>query len=109
MQAFINSSAHYKNLVDPDWNYVGVGVVIAADGRMYTTHNFMKLAGGGGGGAPAPAPAPRPTTTRPRTQPRPATTTPVPPAVTPTTPPPKPKPEPQRVATVLAALRTIAG
>jgi uncharacterized protein YkwD len=110
MQAFINSPAHYRNLVDPDFNYVGVGVVISSDGRMYTTHNFMKLAGGGGGGgAPAPAPAPRPRTTRPPSQPRTATTTPVGPAVTPTTAPPKPKPEPQRVATVLAALRTIAG
>ena len=104
MQAFINSPAHYRNLVDPDWNYVGVGVVIAPNGQMYTTHNFMKLAGG----APAPAPAPRPTTTRPRTQPRPAATTPPPPApVTTTT--AVPKPAPGRVATVLAALRTIAG
>ena len=41
MQAFINSSAHYKNLVDPAWNYVGVGVVMTPDGRMWTTHNFM--------------------------------------------------------------------
>ncbi len=43
MQAFINSPAHYRNLVDPVWTHVGVGVTHAADGRIYTTHNFMAL------------------------------------------------------------------
>ena len=53
MQAFINSPAHYANLVDPAWTHVGVGVTFAADGRMYTTHNFMALSGGA---ATSPAP-----------------------------------------------------
>jgi uncharacterized protein YkwD len=61
MQAFINSPAHYANLVDPEWTHVGVGVVMAADGRMYTTHNFMAL-----GSAPAPEPEPEPAPVTPR-------------------------------------------
>jgi uncharacterized protein YkwD len=103
MQAFINSSAHYKNLVDPEWNYVGVGVTMAADGRMYTTHNFMAM-----GSAPAPAPAPRPAPTPrapapsgpPATE-APTTTTTAPP------PPPVPHPTPERVTAVLDPLRSL--
>lgn len=108
MQAFINSPAHYKNLVDPDWNYVGVGVTIAPDGRMYTTHNFMALAS-----APAPAPAPRPPTPSAPAAPRPTTTAPPTTASPPTTtttappPPPQPHPTPERVTAVLDPLRSL--
>lgn len=103
MQAFINSSSHYKNLVDPEWNYVGVGVVVTPDGRMWTTHNFMAKPSGA---APAPAPAPKPT-------PAPAAPKPKPtgPAPTTTTPPPPPPPEPHpneaRVTAVLDPLRSL--
>ena len=55
MEAFINSPAHYRNLVDPAWTHVGVGVTFGGDGRTYTTHNFMALPGGG---APPPPPPP---------------------------------------------------
>jgi hypothetical protein len=54
-EAFVASPAHYANLVDPDWDYIGVGDAAAADGRLFTTHIFMELAGSppppaGGGG-----------------------------------------------------------
>ncbi len=42
MQAFINSPAHYANLVDPTWNYVSVGVSYSPDGRMFVTQDFMR-------------------------------------------------------------------
>jgi Cysteine-rich secretory protein family len=104
MQAFINSSAHYENLVDPAWNYVAVGVTIASDGRMYTTHNFMAMAG-------ATPPPPPPASTTPTTR-RPATTvtTAAPPPETTTTtapPPPQPHPTPERVTAVLEPLRSL--
>ena len=72
MQAFINSPAHYANLVDPAWTHVGVGVTFAADGRMYTTHNFMALSGGA---ATSPAPAASAPRRPPRRRPPPPTTT----------------------------------
>lgn len=103
MQAFINSSAHYSNLVDPVWTHVGVGVTVAGDGRLYTTHNFMAL------GGQAPPPPPPPPTTAP-----PAPTTTVPPAPTttappPPPPPPEPHPTPERVTAVLDPLRSLEG
>lgn len=104
MQAFVNSPSHYKNLVDPAWNYVGVGVTIGPDGRMYTTHNFMAMPSS----APPPpkAPAPAPAKSSPTTQPRaaaspPTTAAPAPP------PPPQPKPTPERVTAVLDPLRSL--
>jgi hypothetical protein len=115
MQAFINSPAHYRNLVDPDWNYVGVGVTVAADGRMYTTHNFMAM-----GAAPppppppAPKPAPKPAAPRPAS-PSPGPNSPAPaaggevPTTTTTAPPPPPVPHPttERVTAVLDPLRSL--
>lgn len=110
MQAFINSAAHYKNLVDPDWNYVGVGVTMGPDGRMYTTHNFMAMPSAA---PPPPPPAPKPsspTTTRPpatattRPSSSPTTTTTAPPAPPP---PPQPHPTEARVTAVLDPLRSL--
>lgn len=106
MNAFIGSSAHYANLVDPSWTHVGVGVSHAADGRIYTTHNFMALGGGAPPPppptpAPAPAPAPAPTTTTPPPPPPTTTTTTAPP------PPPEPHPTPERVTAVLDPLRSL--
>ena len=57
MQAFINSPSHYRNLVDPDWTHVGVGVTYASDGRIYTTHNFMAAGRRRGAAAARPAAA----------------------------------------------------
>src|SRR5438067_902794 len=62
--AFIASPHHYVNLVDPAFNYVGIGVVDTG-GRIYVTVDFMQL------GAPvASAPSPAPVVRTP--QPRPA-------------------------------------
>ena len=105
MQAFINSPAHYANLVDPAWTHVGVGVTFAADGRMYTTHNFMALSGGAAT-SPAPAAPPPHHQRPPRRRPRlPTTTTTAPPPPPP--PPPEPHPTPERVTAVLDPLRSL--
>lgn len=103
MQAFINSPAHYRNLVDPAWTHVGVGVTVATDGRIYTTHNFMAL----GAAAPPPTtpPAPAVPVARTETPPPPTTTTTAPPAP----PPPEPHPTWERVTAVLAPLRSLEG
>lgn len=41
--AFEASPHHYANMIDPAYNYIGVGVVMAADGTMWVTENFLKL------------------------------------------------------------------
>lgn len=104
MQAFINSPAHYANLVDPAWTHVGVGVTRAGDGRIYTTHNFMALSGGAPPPPPPPSsPSPPPATAAPQapTPAAPTTTTTAPP------PPPEPHPTPARVTAVLDPLRSL--
>jgi hypothetical protein len=69
-QAFINSPHHYENLIDPVWNYVGIGVVDSG-GRIWVTVDFMQL-----NSAPATTAAPRvvarPRTTAPAPTPAPA-------------------------------------
>ncbi|MEO7556459.1 MAG: CAP domain-containing protein [Acidimicrobiales bacterium] len=116
VQAFVNSPAHYRNIVDPAFNYIGVGVSYGSDGRMYTTHDFMTL---DGGSAPAPAPAPEPEpepTFTPAPAPAPVRAAPAPPApvaapVAEPEPAPVPAPpaEPIRVRTMLLALRALEG
>lgn len=51
--AFVASPSHYKNMVDPQFHLVGVGVTRGADGRMFVTVNFMTARAA----APAMAPA----------------------------------------------------
>jgi len=60
MNAFVNSPAHYRNIIDPEFNYIGVGVSYDARGRMYTTHDFMRFEGDSAPADPAPAPEPAP-------------------------------------------------
>ena len=106
MDAFIDSPAHYRNLVDPDWNYVAVGVSYGRDGRLYTTHNFMAKPTS----APPPPtpPPPPPSNTTPTTQDSsPSTTAPPPPTTTTTVPPPEPEPTEDRVTAVLVPLRSL--
>ena len=38
--AFIASREHYKNLVEPAFNTVGIGVTVLSDGTIYTTQEF---------------------------------------------------------------------
>jgi hypothetical protein len=112
--AFVRSAGHYRNLVDPDFNRIGVGVVIAPDGTMFTAHQFMMLRGSSTKAAPVPAPtptaaprpapAPRPAVApEPRPSPAPAAA-PAPPPVA--APPPAPA-APARLVSMLAVLRAL--
>src|SRR2546423_3390471 len=40
-QAFMNSPHHRDNILDPVYNYVGIGVEHSSDGTMYVTEQFM--------------------------------------------------------------------
>ena len=109
-QAFQNSPAHYKNLVDPAFNYVGIGVVYGSANMIFVTVDFMQR-----GGAPPPA-ARRPAAPRAPTRARaPAPRAPAPlpapapvAAAPPPPPPPPPPPEPSpRLLFLLERLRAL--
>lgn len=51
-QAFMDSTAHRANVLDPDFYWLGVGVV-SGGSRLFMTENFLKLQSG----APRPLPA----------------------------------------------------
>jgi hypothetical protein len=108
--AFVNSPAHYRNLVDPDYGYVGVGVVWGADGRLYTCHVFMGMGdtppAPGADGASAPSTKATPTAAA-HSSVRAHTTAPA--VVPPPPPPPQGPAEPARVVTVLVALHSLSG
>lgn len=109
-EAFVRSPAHYANLINPEWRFVGVGVVMDGD-RMFTTHRFMSLrpppaptspgaspAPGRRSPQPAPAPAPAPAPV-PAPEPVPAS----PPNDPASVPPPSPV-EPRRLELLLSAI-----
>lgn len=118
-QAFVNSPHHYENLVDPRFNTIGVSVVMDANGRMWTTHDFEALpvaAAPKPAAAPAPKPAsppvtsaPKPRTTAPAASKPAAAPAPAPvtvPVAAPTPPPPPPPAEaPARIRYSLEQLR----
>jgi hypothetical protein len=61
--AFVNSPLHYKNLVDPTFGSIGLGVVRSADGVIFVAEEFMELRTGAVDPAAlvtAPIPAQRP-------------------------------------------------
>jgi hypothetical protein len=107
-QAFINSSGHYHNLVDPAFNTVGIGVVYGARGLIFVTVDFMQAPGGAAAAPPAPrapstprAPAPRSRRSAPAPLASPAPAPPPPP-------PPPPPPEPSaRLSMVMEGLRAL--
>jgi uncharacterized protein YkwD len=41
--AFVASPKHLENLVDPDWQYIGIGVVFVGT-TIYVAENFMEIA-----------------------------------------------------------------
>lgn len=41
--AFVDSPTHLENLLDPEFEYIGVGVFYDDQGRMWTTHRFMSV------------------------------------------------------------------
>ena len=51
--AFENSPHHFENMVDPSYNYIGVGVVQDSSGTYWVTEDFKQSTN-----APRPAPAP---------------------------------------------------
>jgi len=89
--AFVASPHHYENLVDPVFNYVGIGVVDSG-GKIYVTVDFMQLNNTPGTAAPAPVQrVQRPRTTtppRPAPVPRPVPVTEPPAPAAPPPPPP---------------------
>ncbi|MDW3220155.1 MAG: CAP domain-containing protein [Acidimicrobiales bacterium] len=97
MDAFVASSGHFANIVDPSFTEVGVGVVWR-DAAMYTTHRFLQL--------PGAAPSTTTTTAPPTTAPPPtAPPTSVPAStVSPTAPLPAPPITAERVLALLALL-----
>ena len=105
-RAFVASPAHYKNLVEPRFDAVGIGIV-ELNGTIWVTQNFKQR-----GAAPAPAkatpaPAPKPTP-RPAAAPRapapaPQAAAPAPPAPTTTVAPAPPAPPSPALAPVGAA------
>ncbi|MDX6284707.1 MAG: hypothetical protein QOG53_192 [Frankiales bacterium] len=44
--AFMNSSHHRANILDPSYTMVGIGTVTGSDGRLYITQDFEKPMGG---------------------------------------------------------------
>src|SRR5688572_15480471 len=54
--AFVNSPGHYANLIKPEYQYIGVAVVMAGS-TMWVTENFMTAARPAPGVAVASSPA----------------------------------------------------
>ncbi|QGG95896.1 CAP domain-containing protein [Actinomarinicola tropica] len=79
--ALMASPSHHRNIVDPRFTHIGVGVVHSPDGVIYTSHQFMQLA------PPPPPPPPPAAAAAPAAVPQPAPPAPAPPA---TDPPPAP-------------------
>jgi hypothetical protein len=105
VQAFVDSPAHYRNIVDARFDWIGVGVTYAPDGRIYTAHVFMDLEA-----APAPAPAPAPAAAQPAAAPAPvaaAAPAPAAPAAPAAPTPPPAAATPERVEAVLAAVAAV--
>ena len=57
--AFMASPGHRRNILDPDWTEVGVGVVVR-DGTIWVTVVFRRPLAPKPAPAPAPKPAPKP-------------------------------------------------
>ncbi len=51
-QAFMDSPGHRANVLDPDWGWMGIGVVTGGS-RLFMTENFLELQSGAARPAPA--------------------------------------------------------
>jgi hypothetical protein len=119
-RAFENSPAHHRNMVDPAFNTIGVGVVVV-DGTIWVTEDFAAYTAAPAA-APAPAPAPPPPpppAPAPKPAPAPAAAPAPAPAPAPVvkpvtatpaapTAPPAPAPAPAAVATTAPSVPTTA-
>ena len=74
--ALMNSPGHKRNMLDPAFTQVGIGVVVDGGGQVWVTQVFRQPVGA----APKPAPKPEP---KPEPAPQPA---------------PQPEPQPQQAA-----------
>lgn len=54
--ALMASPGHKRNILDPDWTQLGIGVVVDGGGQIWVTQVFRTPAGA----APAPTPEPEP-------------------------------------------------
>jgi hypothetical protein len=112
--AFVASPHHYENIVEPAFNYVGIGVV-ETGGQIWVTFDFKqsKTAANVPAApkpapkpAAAPKPAPKPAAAAaPKTAPRPAAPTPAPTTV----PAPPPTPAPTAPPTTVDPAPVVAG
>ena len=83
--AFVHSPEHYRNLVDPAFQYIGVAAITDANGAIWVVVDFMQLAASSPPPTPPPAPAPpRAPPATPRPQPPASLPVPLPPRPTPT-------------------------
>jgi uncharacterized protein YkwD len=113
-RAFEASPGHLATLVDPRFNYVGIGVAWGPDGTIYVVQDFMELAESAPSASPASGPAQLPRRTPAPRSAAPASrstaSAPTAPAVSPAPPPPLPPPPPEPTAymsTVLTQLQTL--
>jgi uncharacterized protein YkwD len=113
MDGFVASPTHLANLMEPRYTHVGVGVVQAPDGTVYTTHNFMTATATTAAATqtapldPAPVPGPRSTATPAPTTAAAPTTTVASPAASAAQPAPQSRGTADRVALVLEPLRAL--
>lgn len=91
VDAFVASSGHFANIIDPAFSEIGVGVVWR-DSALYTTHRFLQLPGSPPTTAPATTTPAPPVTTAPPPPPTTVPTTTAAPTTTTTTTAPLPQP-----------------
>jgi hypothetical protein len=102
--AFVNSPAHYANLVDPSFTHVGISVMWDGGGQLWTTQRFVSRSGEVADDAPAPRTEREPVVRAPRdAEPQVSEAEPVPEDAAPPAPPPPPA-DPGRISTVLDVL-----
>jgi len=41
--ALMNSPTHRKNILNPDYKYIGIGAYISKDGKFWVTEHFLKI------------------------------------------------------------------
>lgn len=97
-EAFMKSPGHYENIVRPNYNAFGVGVVADTDGTIWATQVFAEIKGNSAPAAPTdqapaptqspppPPPSPPPPTPKPTVAPTPAPTPTAAPVSTPVAP-----------------------
>jgi cysteine-rich secretory family protein len=80
-RAFMNSPGHRKNIMEPRYNYVGMGVVLS-NGTVFITEVFMEMKTAAAAPKPAApaAPAPAPVVPKPPPSPKPPAAPKAPPA-----------------------------